>query len=444
MPLSIDTLIHCKTIIPVVPTGKYLPNHSVAITQGQIVDILPTPKAEKTYQAKQIHHLKQHALIPGFINAHTHIPMNLFRGLADDLMLMDWLKNHIWAAEADVLNEQSAAIGAQLAISEMLLSGTTCFCDMYFFTEALIKAVDECKIRAQLSLHVMNIPNLWAKSSQECLDKSESILSDIPKHELIGLTIAPQSPYTNDDHSLQKCREMANKYNLPLVTHLHETANEIEASMQKYKKRPLKRLDDLGFLSKDVLAIHMVHANDEDLDIISKHNMHVAHCPASNLKLASGFSPVAQMLNRNINVALGCDSVASNNTLDMLSEMRLASLIHKGYNHDPKALCASEVLAMATINGAKAIGLGDQIGSIEKGKKADLCAIDLSDLSTQPCYNPISSIVYAAGRHQVSHVWVNGELRVNEHKLCDINYQTLLEKAQPFIDQARKFQHPKQ
>ena len=443
MTRSADSLIHCQYVIPVIPEGTYLSNHTIVINHGQIIDILPISDAEKSYQAKQILHLNHHALIPGFINAHTHIPMNLFRGLADDLSLMNWLQKHIWQAEAHVLNEDSAAIGAQLAISEMLLSGTTAFCDMYFFTEALIKATAECKIRAQLSLHVMNVPNQWAKNSQECLNKAESILNTLPKHELIGLTIAPQSPYTNDDDSLQKCREMASKYKLPLVTHLHETADEISTSIQKHQKRPLKRLDDLGFLGGDVLAIHMVQANDEDLDIIQKHNMHVAHCPASNLKLASGFGPVAQMIDRGINVALGSDSVASNNTLDMMSEMRLTSLIHKGYSQNPKALPASQVLAMATINGAKAMGLGDQIGSIEKGKKADLCAIDLSDLSTQPCYNPISSIVYAAGRHQVSHVWVNGDLRVKEHKLCDIDHHELLKKAQPYIDQARQFQHPK-
>lgn len=442
MTQSIDTIIHCRYLIPIIPRNTVLHHQSVAIHCGQIIDILDTKMANSQYQANNTYNLSDHALLPGFINAHTHVPMNLFRGLADDLPLMTWLQEHIWKAEASTLTPNAVAAGTQMAIAEMLLSGTTCFFDMFFFTETILSTTEAMGIRAKLSLHIMDIANQWAKNAAECFEKSRIILQAQQYNPLIGLTITPHSPYTNDDKALRDARDLADEYQLPMIIHLHETKREIQDSITQFNKRPIARLKQLGLLQPDVLAVHMTHLNEQDFDIIDKTGISIAHCPESNLKLGSGLSPVTELLNRQVNVALGTDSVASNNDLDMLGEMRQAAFLQKGLHQDPSVLPAYQALEMATINGARAMNMDKIIGSIEVSKSADLCAINLNTSFTQPCYNPIAQIVYAANRDQISHVWVDGKIKVKDRQLVDINFNDILDTAKPFIEHAAPFQYP--
>jgi 5-methylthioadenosine/S-adenosylhomocysteine deaminase len=439
---TIDLLIIADFIIPVIPKNTVWQDKAIAVTDGKIIDILPTDQAQRCYAPKETFRLKNHVIIPGLINAHTHSPMNLFRGLADDLPLMDWLHHHMWPAEAAVMSPESVKIGTQLAIGEMLLSGTTCFYDMFAFGEAIIEAVKACGMRALMGLNIMNVPNKWANDANECLKKSMAILNQ--NHgQLISFALAPHAPYTNTDQNLKDTRQLANQYQLPIMIHLHETQQEIQDSIKEYSMRPIARLDHLGFLGDDVLAIHMVHVNDEDLAIAKKHHLSIAHCPHANLKLGSGIADMKRLKDAGLTVAIGTDSVASNNDLNMFNEMRLASLMAKGLHQDSTAFCASSTLAMATIDGARAMGLDHLIGSIEIGKCADLVAFDLANPQTQPLYNPISALVYAGNANQVSHVWVNGLLKVNNHQLVDMNLEEILRQAEPFIKKAKAFQYPK-
>ena len=437
----VDSLIHAGHLIPMDHPERCLNEHSIAVQDGVIVDILATEQARTRYQAKQEHNLANHAVIPGLINAHTHVPMNLFRGLADDLQLFDWLQNHMWKAEADVMCDESAYIGTQLAIAEMLLSGTTCYYDMFFFCESIIDATVAAGMRATIGVNVMDVPNKWANNAKECLDKAVQLM-DKPQHPLITLALAAQGPYTNSDESLIRIRELANERNSRIIMHLHETKGEIADSIKQYQKRPLKRLHDIGFLGPDVLAIHMVHLNDEDLALCREHQLNIAHCPESNLKLASGFANMLPLQQAGLNVSIGTDSVASNNDLDMIAEMRQTAFIAKALNEDSTIFSAPEVLHMATMGAAKAMGMEQQIGSLEIGKRADITAIDLSDPQTQPLYNPIAQIVYAANRKQVSHVWVDGQLKVDNHQLTELNQDVLLQQAQQYINMASAYQYP--
>ena len=439
---TIDLLIIPEYIIPIIPKNTVWQDKAIAIQYGKIIDILSSSDAALRYAPLQIFTLPNHAVIPGLINAHTHSPMNIFRGLADDLPLFDWLHHHMWPAEAAVMSPESVKVSTKLAIGEMLLSGTTCFYDMFFFCEAIIETVKACGMRALIGLNIMNVSNQWAKDANECFEKSEAILKQ--NHgEFIYFALAPHAPYSNTNQNLKDTRQLANQYQLPIMIHLHETQQEIQDSIKEYGMRPISRLDDLGFLGSDVLAIHMVHVSDEDLAIAKKHQLSIAHCPHANLKLGSGIADMKRLKDAGLTVSIGTDSVASNNDLNMFNEMRLASLLAKGIHQDSTAFCASDTLAMATIDAAKAMGLDDLIGSIEIGKCADLVAIDLSNPQTQPMYNPISVLVHAVNANQVSHVWVNGILKVNNHQLVDLDLNSLLKEAKPFIDQVKMFQYPK-
>jgi 5-methylthioadenosine/S-adenosylhomocysteine deaminase len=438
---KVDIIINSDIIIPVIPTNTVWHDKAIVINNGLIIDIIEQSAASNKYIAQEVHNLPGQAIIPGLINAHTHVPMNLFRGLADDLQLFDWLQNHIWPAEAEVLCEESSYIGAQLAIAEMLLGGTTCFYDMFFFTESIIKATSDAGMRAILGLNIMDISNKWAQSCDECLEKSRKIIEQ-NYSPLINLALAPQGPYTNSDESLIKVRQMADKHNLRIMIHMHETAREIKESIDKFGKRPLKRLDDIGFLGPDVMAVHMVHINDEDFAITTSNKLNISHCPESNLKLASGFANMARLRDAGLNIAIGTDSVASNNDLDMFGEMRQAAFIAKAITGNPTTFAAHETLEMATLGAAKAMGMAEKIGSLEIGKKADITAIDLNDPQTQPLYSPISQIIYAANRKQVSHVWVDGKLKVKNHKLIDMDNEKLLKQAAKFIASAAKYRYP--
>lgn len=430
----IDTLIHGRWILPIVPRSKILENHSLAIHKDRIIDLLPTDSVHQHYQAKNNIDRKNHVIMSGLINTHNHTPMHLFRGLADDLQLMDWLQNYIWPAEGKILGSQSVYDASLLAIAEMLRGGTTCFNDHYFYPNDTAKAAIHAGMRGVMGLWVGNAPTGWAKDADECLQKARQDYNNRPDNHLISYALAPHSPYITDDHSLLKTKALADEFNLPIHIHLHETLDEINIDLKKFGKRPIQRFHELGLLNEKLIAVHMVHVTDEEIALCAEKKVHISHNPESNLKLASGFAPVDKMLKAGINVCLGTDGAASNNDVDMFGEMRTAALINKGQTQDSTVLDAMTVLEMATINGARALGLDTDIGSLEKGKYADIIAVDLSHFFTQPIYNPISHLVYAVNRMQVSDVWIAGKQLLCNGEFTHLDVNEIVGKVKKWAE----------
>lgn len=421
--MQVDTLIQARWIIPVEPHEIILEHHVLIIHKGHILDILPQQQAQEKYQPNQLEYLSDHALIPGFINAHTHVAMNLFRGIADDLPLMDWLEKHIWPLEQKWVNEAFVRDGTDLAIAEMLRGGTTCFNDMYFFPDITAHQAITHGIRANTGLIMIDFPTAWAEGPEQYIEKGLALYDELRHEPLIRTPFAPHAPYTVSDIPLQQVSTLAAELNLPIHMHVHETKHEVGQG-----ERPLKRLYDLGLISPAFIAVHMTQLTSSEIKKFAAAGAHIVHCPESNLKLASGFCPVQKCLDAGINVALGTDGAASNNDLDMLGEMRTAALLAKGVAEDARAVTAATALRMATLNGAKALGIADITGSLTIGKAADICAIDLSDIETLPLYNPISQIVYSAARHQVSDVWVAGKRCLKDRQLTALNLADLKSK----------------
>lgn len=427
---NVDTLIEARWLIPVEPDAGVLEHHTVVVRDGRIVEVLSISEARRKYRAAEIATLANHALVPGFVNAHTHAAMSLFRGLADDLPLMEWLHHHIWPAEAKWVSSDFVHDGTQLAVAEMLRSGTTCFNDMYFFPEAAVPVVEAAGIRAVVGLIVLDFPSAYAQNADEYLHKGLQ-LHDQHKHSaLIRTAFAPHAPYTVSDAPLERVRMYADELDRPIHMHVHETAHEIAEATARFGARPLERLEKLGLLGPRLLAVHMTQLLDGEIETLARLNVHVIHCPESNLKLASGFCPVHKLMRAGVNVALGTDGAASNNDLDMLGEMRAAALLAKGVAGEATALPAHAALRMATLNGARALGLDDRIGSIVPGKQADLTAIDLSPLESQPLYDPVSQVVYSAAREQITNVWVNGKQLLAKRRLTTLDEDAILRKAQ--------------
>ena len=434
---TIDTLINARWVIPVEPDGKTLDRHSIAVHGGKIVEVLPTVNAAKKYRATETIDLPQHALIPGLVNAHTHSAMSLFRGLADDLPLMDWLNHHIWPAEAKWVSPDFVRDGTELAIAEMLKSGTTCFSDMYFFPDVTARACHDAGMRACIGLIMIDFPSAWAQNANEYLHKGLKLHDELRNSELVTTAFAPHAPYTVSDAPFEKIRMYADELDIPIHMHVHETAHEVDAGMKQYGMRPLARLVNLGILGPRLIAVHMTQLLPAEIELLAQANVSVVHCPESNLKLASGFCPVQALVKAGVNVALGTDGAASNNNLDMLEEMRIAALLAKGASHDATAIPAHTALRMATLNGAKALGIEARTGSLTAGKAADIAAIDLSAISSQPVYDPVSQIIYTATRDQVSDVWVNGRHLLAKHQLTSLDEAALRDKAQAWRDKIR-------
>ena len=426
--MKIELLVFPKWIITVNAQNQVLTEHALAIQEGKIHAILPVAEARQL-DAAQIIELPQHVLMPGFINAHTHSPMSLLKGLADDLPLMDWLQNHIWPAEAKWADAEFVQQGSALAIAEMLRSGTTCFNDMYFFPEATVEAVKQAGIRACIGLIMIDFPTAWGTDPDDYIRKGLALHDQLQDNPLITTTFAPHAPYTVSDEPLQKILHLACELDSPIHMHIHETAFEVMQAVEQSGERPLERLARLGLLDKHLLAVHMTQLSEAEIQLIADKQIHVIHCPESNLKLASGFSPVAKLLAAGVNVALGTDGNASNNDLDMLGEMRTAALIAKAVAHDAAAVPASQAIRMATINGAKALGLVDKIGSLEAGKAADMIAIDLGTIEAQPLYDPTSHIVYCTTREQITHTWVAGKMLMQNRQLTTLNTAALVDNA---------------
>jgi 5-methylthioadenosine/S-adenosylhomocysteine deaminase len=423
--IVVDTLLHARWIIPVEPESVTYENHTLVIDKGRIIDLQPTDVAKLMYQGTTTENLTTHALLPGFINCHTHAAMSLMRGIADDLPLMDWLQNHIWPLEQKWMSEAFVRDGTDLAIAEMILGGTTCFNDMYFFPNVTAQQAIQHGIRASVGLIVIDFPTVWAENSASYIAKGLDIHDQFRHQPLITTSFAPHAPYTVSDDPLQKIRTLADELEIPINMHVHETLHEVEDALAKTGQRPLQRLHNLGLINPSFLAVHMTQLTAEEIGLFAESGAHIVHCPESNLKLASGFCPVAQCLKAGINVALGTDGAASNNDLDMMGEMRSAALLAKAVSQDASAVPAMTALRMATINGAKALGLEQETGSLTIGKSADVIAIDLDHLETQPLYCPVSQIVYAASRQQVTDVWVAGKQLLKKRQLMTVNLTAL-------------------
>ena len=415
--IDVDTLLHCRWVVPVVPRGLVLENHAVAIDGGRIVEVLPADAATGRYRGREVVHLSRHAVTPGFVNAHTHAAMTLLRGVGDDLPLMRWLTERIWPLEKALVSPEFVYDGGRLAALEMLRSGTTCASDMYFYPDASVRAFRALGMRFVAGIIAIEFPTAYASDAEDYLRKGLAVRDELRNDPLVSFTLAPHAPYTVSDATLQRIAMLADELDLPIHTHVHETDDEVRQSIAQHGCRPLARLDRLGLVSERLIAVHAVHLDEAELGLLAERGASIAHCPASNLKLGSGIAPIARAAAAGVNLALGTDGAASNNRVDMLSELRLAALLAKGASGDASVLAAPAILDAATLGGARALGLHDRIGSIEAGKEADLVAFDLAPPETQPLYDVISHLVYSTGREQLTDAWVRGQRVVEERQV---------------------------
>lgn len=423
---QVDTLVHAAWIAPVEPSGALLCEHSLAMCDGRIEALLPRDEARRRYRAQEEIERPHHLLIPGLVNAHTHAPMVLFRGLADDLPLHRWLQEHIWPAEQAFVSDAFVRDGMRLAAAEMLRGGTTCFSDMYFFSDEIGRVAREVGLRAVVGLIVADFPTVWARDTQEYLDRAVEVHDLFRDDPLVRTAFAPHAPYTVGDAGLERVRVLADELDVPVHMHVHETAAEVSEALARDGVRPLERLRRLGLLSPRLVAVHMASIDESEIELAAAHGIHIVHCPESNLKLASGTCPVARALERGASVALGTDGAASNNDLDMLGEMRTAALLAKLAAGRADALPAATALELATIGGARALGLEGEIGSLVPGKAADVVAVDLDRPETQPVYDPVSQLVYACSREQVTDVWVAGRALLRDRELLSVDLAPVL------------------
>lgn len=425
-PIEVDLCIDAEWIIPIEPIGSVLHNHTLVVSNGRIADLLPTASARKRYRPAESRDLNGHVLLPGLVNLHTHAAMSLLRGFADDLPLERWLQEKIWPAEAKYGTAEFVSAGSLLACLEMISGGVTCFNDMYFFPEQTIEAAAAAGIRAVIGMIVIDFPTVYARNSAEYFEKGLALYEKYGAAPLLSLCLAPHAPYSVSDESFKTVVSLATQFDLPIHVHLHETRREIEESRTSHGRTPIDRLDRLGVISERTIAVHGVYFTDEEMRMLTDRQTSVAHCPVSNLKLASGIANIPSISSRNINWGLGTDGAASNNRLDIWQEIRQAALLAKITANDAGSLKAHEVLHAATLGGAKALKLDHEIGSLSIGKSADLCAVKLNQWINQPCFDPASHLVYVTGREDVTDVWIAGKCRKNAGQIVDLSRFELL------------------
>lgn len=426
---SVDLMIHARWIIPVVPENTVLSDCSLVIDNGLILAIHPTTEAKRLYSADHEHHLDEHIVTPGLVNTHNHAAMSLLRGFADDHPLQTWLEEHIWPTEAQWVTPEFVRDGTELSAAEMIRSGTTTFADMYFFPEETAKVALNSGMRCQLHFPILDFPTAWGQGPDDYIQKGLALSDAYRSHPTINVAFGPHAPYTVSDEPLQRIAPLAEEMQAPIQIHLHETATEVADAVASTGERPIERLNRLGLLSPLTQCVHMTQVTAEDIEVLKQTGANIIHCPESNLKLASGFCPVKSLLDNGINVALGTDGAASNNDQDLFGEMRTAALLAKGVSGDASAVDAHTALRMATLNGAKALGMDAEIGSLEVGKQADITAIAVNQLEQLPLYNPVSALSYNNISHQVSHVWVNGNPLMEDRRLTTLDEHRVREKA---------------
>lgn len=424
--IAADIRINARWLIPVEPFGEVLEDQAVLLLGDRIEAIVSQREADQSYRAREVINLPNHVVLPGLINMHGHAAMSLFRGLADDLPLMTWLNDHIWPAEGRFVSERFIADGTQLAMAEMLRTGTTCFSDMYFFPEIAAQMARDAGMRAQVCFPLMEMPTAWGSGPDEYLAKGEALLREWRDDPWVRIAIGPHAPYTVADNTLERAVTLQQSSGAALQIHLHETAFEVEEALRQTGQRPIARMQALGVLNAHSQCVHMTTLDDNDMAMVASSGTHIIHCPESNLKLASGFCPVHALQKAGTNVTIGTDGAASNNDLDLFGELSTAAMLAKAVSGDAAALGAHEALAMATINGARALGRSHELGSLKPGKQADLIAVDLSDPFLQPVYDPASHLVYSNHGRQVSHSWIAGVPQVQDGRLTRIDVPDLM------------------
>lgn len=420
------TLLRAEHVLPVRPEKTWLRQYAVRIVNDLIDDILPDAQALETYPEDQQVLLDRHILLPGLINAHTHSPMSLFRGYADDLPLDQWLREHIWPAEQRWLSSDFVKDGTRLALAEMIRAGTTCMNEMYFFPEAIAEEVDTAGFRAMLGAPIIDVPTPWAAGIDEGLAKAQLLARDLAGHDRLSVALAPHAPYTVDDAGLQAVAALAKEAGVRVNMHVLEAAFERAGSVRQYGKDPLERLQAFDLLGPDFMAVHMVQLNEHDIERLAGTGAHVIHCPESNMKLGNGVCPTSSLIEAGVNVALGTDGAASNNDLDLLSECRTAAFLAKGSTGRADALDAWQSLEMMTMAGARALGQEERLGSIEVGKSADLCAVNVDCPEMQPLHNAVSQLVYTSASRRVSHVWVAGRALLERGSLLTLDLERIM------------------
>lgn len=424
--IAADIRINARWLIPVEPLGQVLEHQAVMILGDRIEAIISQVDADQAYRAREVIDLSHHVVMPGLINMHGHAAMSLFRGLADDLPLMTWLNEHIWPAEGQFVSDRFIADGTQLAMAEMLRTGTTCFSDMYFFPEIAAQMARDAGMRAQICFPLMEMPTPWGSGPAEYLDKGAALLNEWKDDPWVRIGIGPHAPYTVTDSTLTSALALQQDTGAAIQIHLHETAFEVEEAFRQSGQRPVARLRDLGILNGNTQCVHMTTLDEQDLATVAETGVHIVHCPESNLKLASGFCPVHTLQRGGNNVTIGTDGAASNNDLDLFGELSTAAMLAKAVSGDAAALGAHQALAMATINGARALGRDHEIGSLKAGKQADLIAVDLSDPFLQPVYDPASHLAYSNHGRQVSHSWIAGVPQLQDGRLTRIDVPDLM------------------
>uniref|UniRef100_K3X1M4 Amidohydrolase-related domain-containing protein n=1 Tax=Globisporangium ultimum (strain ATCC 200006 / CBS 805.95 / DAOM BR144) TaxID=431595 RepID=K3X1M4_GLOUD len=429
---AVDLVIYASHVIPVVPRDAVLRDHAVVVQHGCIINVLPREQALEIYKPERVQDLKDHILIPGLVNAHTHAPLSLLRGLADDLPVCDWQTKWIWPAEGEFLSEEFVSDGVVHATAEMIRGGTTCMNDMFHFGKESCDVVERVGIRAVIGPMIMEFPSASAKDTDDYFEKTRVLLEKYKNHEIIRIGMAPHNTSVAGDATLQKVNEWSEKYNVPFNIHLHESASECDDSeslnreslnchRSDQKLRPLANLKRLGLLSERLVCVHMAQLTGQEIQDVADAQAHVVHCPTSDLKLAGGVCRVTDLLKSGVNVAIGTEGAFCNNSLNMFAEMKLAAILAKAESKEPTSVPAATALQMATLNGARAIGLGNEIGSIEVGKRADLVAVECDNIEMLPMYNAISHVVYVAGRENVSDVWINGKHVLADRKMTTID-----------------------
>ena len=427
--MSTTQILTPRWLVPVEPRATILTGHSVVIENGRIAALMPATLARSRFPHAIEQALPNHVLIPGLINLHTHAAMTLMRGLADDLPLMTWLNDHIWPAELRHLSEAYVFDGTELAAAEMIRSGTTCFADMYFYHDVAARAARKAGLRAALGGAIIEFPTPYAGDAEAYIAKCLAPRDEFADDSRLKLMLAPHAPYTVSDKTFEHILTISQEADYPVMMHIHETVEELAQGERDHGCRPIERLEQLGILGPNLIAVHCVQLDAHEIELFARRGVHVAHCPASNLKLASGIAPIKALLDAGVNVGIGTDGAASNNRLDMLAETCLATLLQKGISGDAAALPVHQALEMATLNAAAALGWENEIGSIVPGKSADLTAIDLSSVETQPVYDPVSHLFHAASREHVTHVWVGGELLLDDRVLTRMDIDELKAKA---------------
>ncbi len=437
MSQPIDALICPRWTVAMAPDAVAREGLCLAIRDGDILELLPREEALHRYAPRAVHERPDHALMPGLVNAHTHAAMALMRGFADDLPLEKWLNEKVWPTEMRLAAPDFVRDGAQLAVAEMLRGGITCFADMYFYPLSTAQVASESGIRLVAGLIALEFPTPWAADAAECLRKGLAVHDALRSEPLVSTMFAPHAPYTVADSTLKRIRQLADQLDVPVQMHVHETAGEVDDALSETGRRPIGRLDGLGLVNPGLMAVHATQLTPEEIDLLALNGCSVIHCPRSNLKLASGACPVADLLAAGVNVALGTDGAASNNRLDLWSEMDTAALLGKFVAGDATALPAPELLRMATINGARALGLEDTIGSLEPGKSADAICVRLDGPETRPVHDPVSHLVYAAGREHVTDVWVAGEHLLNNGSFTRMDPAATCDSAEQWANRMR-------